>query len=248
MEWPPGTFANANDPIGICIVGQNPFGSTLENMVQGKKVGDRIFAVRRIADTQQASQCQILFIGATEWKRTRTLLDGVKGTGVLTVGETDDFTALGGIIAFRLDGPRVRIQVDLQTAEHARLRISSKLLSLAEIVEEATMKMPAYYRNLPVAQKIQLAGMVVGLTATLLGSASLLIDDQMQGRERMRRDVEVLADIFSANSTAALTFNDPYAAKELLATLHAKQHITAAFLYSADGKLFAQLPPRSGQA
>src|ERR1700751_2118151 len=101
------------------------------------------------------------------------------------------------------------------------------------------MRMPAYYRNLPVAQKVQLAGMVVGLTATLLGSAALLMDGQLQGRERMRRDVEVMADIFSANSTAALTFNDPYAAKELLATLNAKQHITAAFLYSANGKPFA---------
>jgi signal transduction histidine kinase/CheY-like chemotaxis protein len=101
------------------------------------------------------------------------------------------------------------------------------------------MRMPAYYRNLPVAQKVHLAGMVVGLTATLLGSASLLMDGQLQGRERVRRDVEVMADIFSANSTAALAFNDPYAAKELLATLHAKQHITAAFLYSASGKPFA---------
>ncbi len=101
------------------------------------------------------------------------------------------------------------------------------------------MRMPVYYRNLPIARKIQLAGMVVGLTATLLGSASLLIDDQIQGRDRMRHDVEVLADIFSANSTAALTFNDPGAAKELLATLNANQHITAAFLYSAAGKVFA---------
>jgi YfiR/HmsC-like len=136
VEWPPGTFANSTDPIGICIVGQNPFGSTLEFMVQGKKVGDRAFAVRRFADTQQGGQCQILFIGATEWKRTRALLDAVKSAGVLTVGESDDFTALGGIINFRLDGPRVRIQVDLQMAEHARLRISSKLLSLAEIAKK----------------------------------------------------------------------------------------------------------------
>ena len=52
------------------------------------------------------------------------------------MGETDDFTALGGIIAFRLDGPRVRIKVDLQAAERARLRISSKLLSLAEIAKK----------------------------------------------------------------------------------------------------------------
>jgi Periplasmic sensor domain len=102
------------------------------------------------------------------------------------------------------------------------------------------MKMPGYYRNLPVGQKVQMAGMLVGLIATLLGSASLLIDGQIQGRDGIRRDVEVLAEIFSANSTAALTFNDPYAARELLATLQAKQHITAAYLYSADGKLFAR--------
>jgi len=108
--------------------------------------------------------------------------------------------------------------------------------------------MPAYYRNLPVAQKVQLAGMVVGLTATLLGSGSLLIDDQIQGRDAMRHDVEVLADIFSANSTAALAFNDPSAAKELLATLEAKQHITAAFLYSASGKPFASYHRGAGIA
>src|ERR1700720_2127126 len=100
------------------------------------------------------------------------------------------------------------------------------------------MRMPVYYRNLPVAQKVQLASMLVGLIATLLGSAWLLIDDQTQERGAMRNDVEVMADIFSANSTAALTFNDPSAAKELLATLQAKQHITAAFLYSANGKPF----------
>ena len=135
VEWPAGTFASPTDPIGICIVGQNPFGSALENMVQGKKVGDRSFVVRRLPDTQQAGQCQILFIGATEWKRTRALLDAVKTPGVLTVGESDDFTILGGIISFRLDGPRVRIKVDLQTAERAKLRISSKLLSLAEIAK-----------------------------------------------------------------------------------------------------------------
>jgi hypothetical protein len=134
VEWPAGTFASPNDPIGICIVGQNPFGSTLENMVQGKKIGDRAFTVRRLADTQ-ATRCQILFIGAAEWRRTPALLQALKGAGILTVGETDDFTALGGIIGFKLEGPRVRIQIALETAEHTGLRISSKLLSLAEIVK-----------------------------------------------------------------------------------------------------------------
>jgi methyl-accepting chemotaxis protein len=100
--------------------------------------------------------------------------------------------------------------------------------------------MPAYYRNLPITNKLRLASMIAVITALLVACASLFIEDQIQGRDRMRHDLEVLADIFSANSTAALTFNDPSAAKELLATLHAKGHITAAFLYSADGKPFAR--------
>jgi hypothetical protein len=99
VEWPSGTFANASDPIGICIIGQNPFGSTLEDMVQGKKIGDRAFVVRRLRDTQQVRNCQILFVAAGESKRTRSLLEAFKGAGILTVGETDDFTAAGGINA-----------------------------------------------------------------------------------------------------------------------------------------------------
>ena len=136
VEWPPGTFARSNDPIAICIIGQNPFGSTLEDMVQGKKVGERAFVVRRLPDTQQAGKCQILFIGGAEWERTGILLEALKSTGVLTVGETDDFTALGGIITLRFEGPRVHIQIALDIAEHAKLRVSSKLLSLAEIAKK----------------------------------------------------------------------------------------------------------------
>jgi hypothetical protein len=135
VEWPSDSFANSADPIGICIVGQNPFGLTLETMMQGKKEGGRAFAVRRLPDTQQVSNCHILFISAAERKRTRTLLTALKGVAILTVGETDDFMALGGVIAFKRDGMRVHIQIDVQMAEQDRLKISSKLLSLAEIVK-----------------------------------------------------------------------------------------------------------------
>jgi two-component system, sensor histidine kinase len=101
------------------------------------------------------------------------------------------------------------------------------------------MRLPDYYRNLPVTHKLRLASMITVIAALLLACVSLIIDDQIKDRARMGQDLGVLADIFSANSTAALSFNDPSAAKELLATLRAKQHITAAFLYSAEGKLFA---------
>ncbi|MEO8049213.1 MAG: histidine kinase dimerization/phospho-acceptor domain-containing protein [Acidobacteriota bacterium] len=99
--------------------------------------------------------------------------------------------------------------------------------------------MPDYYRNLPIAKKLQWSYMLVGIAAMLLASTSLFIEDRLQGRDAMRHDLGVLADIFSANSSAALTFNDSQAAVELLGTLQAREHVTAAILYSANGKEFA---------
>src|SRR5882672_3156191 len=101
------------------------------------------------------------------------------------------------------------------------------------------MKIAGNYRNLPVTHKLQLAGMFTVIAALILACTSLLVDSQIRRRNSMRDDLGVKAEIFSANSTAALSFNDPRAGAELLSTLRADQHIRAAFLYSANGNLFA---------
>ncbi len=95
------------------------------------------------------------------------------------------------------------------------------------------------YRNLPVKHKLRLVIMLTVMCALMLACAAVLFYDQIAARESMRNDLDVLAEIFSANSTAALSFNDRPAAEELLATLEAKHHITSAFLYQPDGKVFA---------
>jgi hypothetical protein len=136
VEWPPAAFEDSTDPITICVAGQSSFGSTLEEMIPGKRVGTRGFAIRRLLDTQRTGVCKILFLSASEWKRTRTLPAALKSTSILTVGETDDFIAGGGIVNLRLEGSRIRIQVSLDAAEGTGLRISSKLLALAEIVKK----------------------------------------------------------------------------------------------------------------
>lgn len=76
----------------------------------------------------------MLFISSAEWKRNRPPLGNLTGSGVLTVGETPGFSASGGIICFKLDAGRVRFQINVAAARQAPVQISSKLLSLAEIV------------------------------------------------------------------------------------------------------------------
>jgi hypothetical protein len=133
VEWPTDAFRSAEDPLAICVLGQNPFGSALEDVIRDKTVANRPFAVREVSSAQQAGKCHIVFISASERKRFRSYLDELKGRPVLTVGESEDFTSGGGIISFKLIDSRMRIEIDVGAAERARLRISSKLLSLAEI-------------------------------------------------------------------------------------------------------------------
>lgn len=129
VDWPANAPNSSKDAVVLCILGRNPFGEALDGL-RGKMIGPKKFEIREVTKVDQARMCHILFIAASERKRTASVLDQLKGDGILTVGETDDFLEDGGIVAFRLSQDRVRFEIDSKAAEHARLSISSKLLSL----------------------------------------------------------------------------------------------------------------------
>jgi hypothetical protein len=132
VEWPAQAFKDGTGPISICIMGGNPFGPGFEQAARQTVVAGRPVTVREVAGPEQAGQCQIVFVSASEKKRTRKLLEAVQGASVLTVGESEGFLASGGVIDFKLDGERVRIEISTAAADQAKLRISAKLLSLAQ--------------------------------------------------------------------------------------------------------------------
>jgi hypothetical protein len=136
VEWPPDALKSPGEPIVICVLGQDPFGSVLDQAVNGKTVQDRKLAPRRITDVRQAAGCQILFVSSSERKHLRSILKEPQLSGILTVGDTDGFTSEGGVIDLQVAGDRIRILINLEAAEQSRLRISSKLLSLARIVKK----------------------------------------------------------------------------------------------------------------
>ena len=134
VEWPPQAFPSSSSAMTICVLGEDPFGSFLDDAVRGKAVGDRPVAVYRLTELPAGRECQILFIAASEHIRMPAVLASVATRGVLTVGDTAQFAAQGGIISLRLEGERIRLSVNLTAAEKAKLRISSRVLSLATII------------------------------------------------------------------------------------------------------------------
>lgn len=135
VEWPADAFAKPGDPLAICVLGKDPFGESLDQVVRGETVNGRPLVVRRPRQALEARGCQILFLAGLERQRQDEALAAVEGASILTVGEGDGFLASGGVIRFVLEQNRVRFDVNLAAAEASRLKLSSRLLSLAHTVQ-----------------------------------------------------------------------------------------------------------------
>ena len=144
VEWPTTAFAQPDSPIVIGILGTDPFGTIIDQIVQDKKIGARGFVVKRLkwgSDVKDLRDCKILFVSASEKAHMDELLQMVKGLPVLTVGETPGFAERGGVIRFVLEDNRVRFEVNVEAAHQAELTISSRLLTLARIIQPPTVEL-----------------------------------------------------------------------------------------------------------
>ena len=133
VEWPTNAFPDAQTPLIIGILGEDPFGSYLDETVRGEKVNNRPLVVQRYRRMDEIKSCHILFISRSEADRLEEVLGGLKGRNILTVGDFEGFAQRGGMVRFVTE-KKVRLRINLEAAKAASLTISSKLLRPAEIV------------------------------------------------------------------------------------------------------------------
>jgi len=131
VEWPPEVFAETNSPIVIGILGKDVFGDTLGKIINDRKVNNRGFAFRHFDSANEATNCQILFISSSEKNDFAKIIGALHNASVLTVSEADGFLKAGGMINFLIEGKNIRFQISDEAAKKGRLKVSSKLLSLA---------------------------------------------------------------------------------------------------------------------
>jgi len=134
VEYPDDAFPDPIAPIVIGVVGDNSFGNALAQVAIGKTVQGRDLVIRVYRDTESLRGAQILFISGSERNKLPQILAGLHGASVLTVADMDGFLDAGGMVQFFFEHDRVRFAINLDTAAEARLKMSSKLLSLAKVV------------------------------------------------------------------------------------------------------------------
>ena len=134
VEWPVHAYDSPGAPFVIGVVGEDPFGSTLDAVVAGEQLGGHPLVVKRFRNPEDISACNILFIGRSESGRLEETLEALKGRSVLTVTDITGAERRGAIIVLFSENNRIRMRINVAAAKANNLIISSKLLRPAEVV------------------------------------------------------------------------------------------------------------------
>jgi hypothetical protein len=133
VDWPETAFSSPEAPVVIGVLGNDPFGHLLDDVVRGEMVKGRPLTVERFRRVEDIIACHVLFISPSEVRMYEHILTVLGAQPTLTVGETESFTSLG-MIRFLTERNRVRLEVNVEKAKAAGLTISSNLLRSARIV------------------------------------------------------------------------------------------------------------------
>lgn len=138
VEWPRSSFQTPQSPVVLCVEGADPFGDTLDKIVEGQRIGERTITVHRISVVTRDSGCSILFAGGSDQQSVDQALAAVDGTGVLTVTDNEHDGDEGAIVDFVIQDGRVRFNIDDRAAARNGIVLSSHLLALALSVKSKT--------------------------------------------------------------------------------------------------------------
>jgi hypothetical protein len=132
-EWPAAAFQGPTSPLRLCLLGKDPFGQALDS-IAGKKIKNRDIEVRHLLFVEEARACHVLFISESAKGRLAEVLQLLRDAPILTIGDMPDAARAGGIIGLEIVQKKVRFRVNLDNAQGAGLKMSSRLLDLAMIV------------------------------------------------------------------------------------------------------------------
>ena len=135
VTWPTNTFTNEDAPFCVGVLGDDPFGATLDQTVQGETVNHHKIVVQRWQRIEECKDCQMVFVSRSEERNLAAILAKLDSGPVLTVSETRGFARRGGIINFYLEGNKVHFEINPAVAQRDKLKISAQLLSLGKIVQ-----------------------------------------------------------------------------------------------------------------
>ena len=133
IDWHKDAFSGPNEPIVIGVLGEDPFGEALDQIVRGRFIDGHPIAIRRATGIAGLKGAHVVFICPSENRRVAEECAILEDSHILTVGDTD-ITAAYAAVNFSIERDKVVFTVNLTRSSRIGA-ISSKLLRLAKVVD-----------------------------------------------------------------------------------------------------------------
>lgn len=132
-EWPD---PKPGKPILACVAAEDSIADAMTRAMNGQSVVGRAIHVVRIRPDGPVRDCDLLFVTEREPQRLAAILAEASRFAVLTVSDVEQSARHGAIIEFFLEGGRLRFAINIDTLERSRIKVSSRVLTLAKIVRD----------------------------------------------------------------------------------------------------------------
>jgi hypothetical protein len=136
IEWRRNSFADSIAPFVVSVLGDEELRTNLTLRSAGKTVNGRSLRIQKLVHGQDPRGCHILFIGSSEQRESATVLQVLRATRILTIGDTENFIRQGGAVRFFMENDRMRFEINLDATARAKLKVSAKLLGVAWVTTD----------------------------------------------------------------------------------------------------------------
>ena len=131
-DWPSEVDKGHNGTIHLCVLGDTVVQDAFI-LIDKKQIDHKTLSVLNINKRMQLNQCHVLYIGA-ETINPKQFFEESQYRHVLTIGETDDFLEQGGMVYLEMTDTKINLHINLRATQEAGVRISSRVLKLATII------------------------------------------------------------------------------------------------------------------
>jgi hypothetical protein len=135
-DWPKTAFKFDDDPFVIGVVGEDPFGSVLDEAVNGELVRGRRIVIERYSSPTDIKTPHMLYIGGSDNRILTDSLSRVADNPTLTVSDFERAERRGAMVRLYWEDNRAKMAINTDAVKRKELVMSPRLLKVAQLYPE----------------------------------------------------------------------------------------------------------------
>ena len=134
IVWPDETKHSDDRAFTLCVLGNDKIIDALNEMAPNTVLKGKTLAIHQLQRTDEINECRSLFITSTRAHNLADILEIVSSRPILTIADSDGFASRGVMINFYFDDNRLRFEINQDAAKSVGIKVGSRVLKLARIV------------------------------------------------------------------------------------------------------------------